>query len=111
MNPEGLNHTHTLRTCEGIHERGQGPVEHLEERVSAGITCGPTQHRVLQDVWDACTVHGSRPELDTGACEAELSERDKRAGPEGYWQPRVPEEVVGVISGCMKVPSSSFIVL
>lgn len=52
-------------TCEGIHERGQGPVKHLKKRVSAGITCRSTQYRVLQDVWDARTVHGSRPELDT----------------------------------------------
>lgn len=29
---------------------------------------------------------------------------------EGYRQPRLPEEVVGVISGCMKVLSSGFIV-
>lgn len=69
-----------LRTCEGIHEGGQGPVKHLEKRVPAGITCGPTQHRVLQDVWDACTVHGSRSELDTGAYEAEISQRDKPEG-------------------------------
>lgn len=57
--------TPSFHTCEGIHERGQGPVKHLEKRVSAGITRRATQHRVLQDVWDPCTVHGSRSELDT----------------------------------------------
>lgn len=76
--------TFWLRTCEGVHERGQGPVEHLEKRVPAGITSGAAQHRVLQDVWDAGAVHGSGPELDTGACEAEIRERDRRDGPEGY---------------------------
>lgn len=55
----------SFHTCEGIHERGQGPVEHLEKGVSAGIPCRSTQHRVLQDVWDPGTVHGGRPELDT----------------------------------------------
>lgn len=55
----------SFHTCEGIHERGQGSVKHLEKRVSARITCRATQHRVLQDVRDPCTVHGSRPELDT----------------------------------------------
>lgn len=56
--------TLSLHTCEGIHERGQGPVEHLEKRVPAGEACRPTQHCVLQDVRDPCTVHGSRSELD-----------------------------------------------
>lgn len=54
-----------LFTCEGVHEGGQRPVEHLEERVSAGILLRPTQHRVLQDVWDPGAVHGGRSELDT----------------------------------------------
>jgi len=54
-----------LLTCESVHEGGQRPVEHLEERVSAGKLLGSTQHRVLQDVWDPRAVHGGRPELDT----------------------------------------------
>lgn len=52
-------------TCEGIHEGGQRPVEHLEERVSAGILLRSTQHCMLQDVGNPCAVHGGRPELDT----------------------------------------------
>lgn len=55
-----------LRTCESVHERGQGPVEHLEERISAGILLRATQHRVLQDVWDPGAVHGGGSELDAG---------------------------------------------
>lgn len=54
-----------LPTCEGVHEGGQGSVEHLEERVSAGILLRSTKHCVLQDVWDPCAIHGGRPELDT----------------------------------------------
>lgn len=53
-------------TCEGVHECGQGAVEHLEERVSAGILLRATQHRVLQDVWDPRAVQGGRSELDAG---------------------------------------------
>lgn len=53
-----------LRTREGVHERGQRPVEHLEEGVSAGILLRPTQHRVLQDVRDPRAVQGSGSELD-----------------------------------------------
>lgn len=55
----------TTRTCKGVHECGQGAVEHLEERVSAGILLGATQHRVLQDVRDPRAVQGGRSELDT----------------------------------------------
>ncbi len=56
-------------TCESVHEGGQGSVEHLEERVSAGILLGSTQHRVLQDVWDPRAVHGGRSELNTARQE------------------------------------------
>lgn len=102
--------TFPLHTCKGVHEGGQGPVEHLEERVSAGIARGPTQHRVLQDVRDPCAVHGSRSELDAGAYGAEISERGRRAVcAERQGQPRLPEEVIGVISGCMKVLGSGLI--
>lgn len=54
-----------LLTCEGVHEGGEGPVEHLEERISARILLGSTKNRVLQDVWDPRAVHWGRPELDT----------------------------------------------
>lgn len=54
-----------LCTCESVHECGQGPVEHLEEGVPAGVLVRSTENRVLQDVWDPCAVHGSRSELDT----------------------------------------------
>lgn len=51
-------------TCESVHEGGQGPGEHLEERISAGILLRSTQHRVLQDVRDSGAVHGGRSQLD-----------------------------------------------
>lgn len=67
-----LNKTeqHTLgvfhfSTCEGIHEGGQGPVEHLKEGIPARILLRSTQNRVLQDVGDPGAVHGGGPELDT----------------------------------------------
>ena len=60
-----------LRTCEGVHEGGQGACEHLEERVSARILLRSTQHRVLQDVRDPGAVHGGRSELDTEEQEQE----------------------------------------
>lgn len=60
-----LNDFQTIfRTCEGVHEGGQRPVEHFEERVSARILFRSTQDCVLQDVGNPCAVHGGRPELD-----------------------------------------------
>lgn len=61
-----------LFTCEGVHEGGQRPVEHLEERVSTRILLRSTQHRVLQDVRNPCAVHGRRPELDTETQQQEV---------------------------------------
>ena len=53
-------------TGEGVHEGGEGAVEHLEEGVSAGEPLGATQHRVLQDVGDPRAVPGGGPQHDTG---------------------------------------------
>lgn len=53
-----------VSTCEGIHEGGQGPVEHLEKGVSARVLFRSTEDGVLQDVWDPRAVHGGGPELD-----------------------------------------------
>lgn len=59
-------------TCEGVHERGQGPVEHLKERIPARILLRSTQDRVLQDVGDPGAVRGGGPELDAETkCKSE----------------------------------------
>lgn len=52
-----------LLTCEGVHEGGQGPIQHLEEGVSARVLAGAAQDRVLQDVGDAGAVQGRGAEL------------------------------------------------
>ena len=43
-------------TCEGVHECGQGTVEHLEERVSYGVLLGAAESRVFQDVGGASII-------------------------------------------------------
>lgn len=65
-----------LRTCEGVHERGQRPVEHLEEGVSAGVLLRPAQHRVLQDVRDPRAVQRSGSELDAEGAQRKRSARE-----------------------------------
>lgn len=50
-------------TCEGIHESRQGPVQHLEERISARVFLRATENRMLQDMGHACAVHGSGAKL------------------------------------------------
>lgn len=52
-------------TCKGIHKRGQGPIQHLEEWVTTWIFLGAAQNRVLKDVRDPGAVHRGCPELHT----------------------------------------------
>lgn len=111
-----------MYTCESIHEGGQRPVQHLEERVPAGVPLGSTKHRVLQDVRDARVVQGGRSELDTETQKRgigcffwsdSLSWREKETLPfqrDCTENTRRPEEVVGVVSGCVEVLSSGLIV-
>ena len=54
-------------TCEGVHECGQGTVEHLEERVSYGVLLGAAESRVFQDVgrtrvivWGGTECHSAK---------------------------------------------------
>lgn len=54
-------------TCEGVHESGQGPIQHLEEGVSARVLLRAAQDRVLQDVRDAGAVQGGGAELHAAA--------------------------------------------
>lgn len=109
-------------TCEGVHECGQGAVEHLEEGVSAGILLRAAQHRVLQDVRDPRTVHGSRSELDAerkrgvrrsdedgGSEDGMLLVHEHHTASDVLRRFHRPEQVIGVISGCVEVLSSSFV--
>lgn len=52
-------------TCEGIHKRGQWPVEHFKERISAWILLRTTKDCMLKNMGDSSAVHRGRPELDT----------------------------------------------
>lgn len=54
-------------TGEGVHEGGQRPVQHLEERISARVLLRAAQDRVLQDVGDPSAVHGRGAELHAAA--------------------------------------------
>lgn len=50
-------------TCEGIHKRGQWPVEHFEERISAWIFLRTTEDSMLKNMGDSSAVHRGRAEL------------------------------------------------
>ena len=61
-----------VRGGEGVHECGQGAVQHLEEGVPTGVPLGPTQGRVLQDVGRPRAVHRRGAE---GYCECIVAVR------------------------------------
>ena len=62
-NPKAVSVQDAGLTCEGVHERGEGPVQHFEERVSARIFLRPTKDGMLKNVRNTSTVHGSGTEL------------------------------------------------
>jgi len=119
-----LTHTYTHLnkhtsegTCEGIHEGGERAIEHLKEGVSTGEALRAAQNRVLQNVRNTGAVHRRGTKLHTIITHAETtgtssghimgfklksSDVPKHSCPSNT----VPEEVVGIVSGCMQILSS-----
>ena len=92
--PSGPRHSPSAGgqlTCEGIHESGQRPIEHLEERISARLSVRAAQDGVLQDVRDARAVHGSGAELHAaGKQEKPAGGLRRTAQHPGLRSPRLP---------------------
>lgn len=82
---QGARRAHPL-TCEGVHEGGQRPIEHLEEGVSARVLLRATQDSVLQHVRDAGAVPGRGAELHTAATR----EKQVKAQADARVRPRQP---------------------